>query len=694
VTRPIRLAFLWHMHQPGYLNLKESTLELPWVRLHSAKAYFDMPWMLERHPGIQCTINFVPILLEQINHYLNGMRDVYFQLSLKPTSTLTRSEKRTILAKFFSCNFDTCVAPRPRFIELHQLAQTENAIDLFCDQDFLDLTVLFNLSWFGYGTRIEYPLINALETKGTKFNEDEKLKVLDLQIAAMRRLFPMYRRLIDRGQIEVSTTPYHHPILPLIIDSQSMARCMPDATQPQRFECLDDARRQVSLAVQAHETIFRHPPEGMWPAEGSVSPETLRLFDEFNLKWAVTDETILWRSFGDRHAVRGALYQPYQLNSSKTTLFFRDRDLSDAVGFRYARMETGSAIDSFLKQVRDIRSMTDDSKSPLVVVALDGENPWEYYQNNGKDFLEGLYNHLEDAVDIDTVRLCDSTTPARPLLQLATGSWIDGDFGVWIGGVIENMAWGLLGRARAMLESQIESAPPDAIERAQRMLLRAQSSDWFWWYGDRFKSADDADFDTLFRGLLRGAYQTLEVPVPADVDQPLVSKVIKTEVHAPLALISPNFTALATPLVDWSDAGRYTATTGSMALGTRHFGTIFFGFDDSRLFFRVLTLDSSGLDRHRAAKLTCFLAESCGLEVIVEPSGTTCPTGSRHFARFTNEAIEGFVSIVEADLNAGTSIRMNFTISLSEDQFERVPLQGDICAEVPDSLFSARHWSV
>lgn len=682
------------MHQPGYLNLDESTMELPWVRLHSTKAYFDMAWMLERHPSIQCTINFVPILLEQINHYLDGMHDTYFKISSKPTSTLTRADKAIILKKSFSCNFDTCIATRPRFLELHQLAQTDNAVNRFSNQDFLDLTVLFNLSWFGYGTRIEYPLINTLEAKGKQFNEDEKLKVLDLQIAAMRRLFPMYRRLIERNQIEVSTTPYHHPILPLIIDSDSMTRCMPNSPQPERFKYADDARRQVSLAIQAHEAIFDQPPKGMWPAEGSVSPEALSLLSEFNLKWAVTDETILWRSLGDGKSGRGDLYEPYRLNSSNTTLFFRDRDLSDAIGFRYARMQSEAAVDSFLKQVRDVHALTDDSTSPLVVVALDGENPWEYYQNNGKAFLEALYVRLEQAADINTVRLCDSTMSTRTLSHLATGSWIDGDFGVWIGGLTENKAWGLLGRARAMLESQQALSSPAAVERARRMLLRAQSSDWFWWYGDRFESTDDADFDTLFRGLLRGAYQTLNVSVPPDVDQPLVGGVIRSEIHAPLALISPNFNAPATALVCWNDAGRYTTTSGSMALGTRHFGTTFFGFDEHRLFFRILVLDTSKLIRFRTAQLNCFLDQAFGLDMTIEPSGTLCPLHAVNFARFTNEAIEGFVSIGEADLNPGASIQMNFTVTLSDDQIERIPLQGDIRADVPDSLFSARHWSV
>ncbi len=694
MTHPIRLAFLWHMHQPGYLNLDETTMELPWVRLHSAKAYFDMAWMLERHPQVRCTINFVPILLEQINHYLEGMRDTYFELTLKRTSTLTKTDKSLFLKKFFSCNFDTCIATRPRFLELYKLAQKEHAVDRFEDQDFLDLAVLFNLSWFGYGTRVEYPLINELESKGRHFNEDEKIKVLDLQIAAMRRLFPMYRRLINRNQIEVSTTPYHHPILPLIIDTQSMSRCMPDASQPQRFQWSEDARQHVELAVRAHESIFEEPPQGMWPAEGSVSPEALSLLSEFNLNWAVTDEAILWRSLGQRDCERGALYQPYRLASADTTLFFRDRDLSDAMGFRYARMQTGHSVDSFLTQVRQAHSETEQAESPLVVVALDGENPWEYYPNNGKDFLEHLYTTLSTADDIQTVRLCDSTQTAHTLSHLATGSWIDGNFGVWIGGNTENKAWGLLARAREMLAVQSQTAAQPSLDKARRMILRAQSSDWFWWYGDRFESADDSDFDGLFRGLLRGAYHTLGVPIPPDVDQPLVDNDTGNDLQPPLALIAPNFRMSETPLIGWSDAGRCVASSGSMALGTRIFGTTFFGFDENRLFFRTLLTAPLEAEAMTGAQLSCFVDQSKALEIGIELPGVICSESSVHFARFTNEAIEGFISIRATGLDAGSAIRLHFNVLLGESRCERVPLQGDICAEVPDSLFSARHWSI
>lgn len=679
------------MHQPGYLNLDETKLELPWVRLHSTKAYFDMPWMLERHPHIRCSINFVPILLEQIQLYLDGMRDVFFEMTAKPTSTLTTEEKRLALSKFFSCNFDTCIASRPRYLELHANAQEPDAVHRLETQDFRDLMVLFNLSWFGYGTRVEYPLIEALESKGRDFSEDDKRKVLDLQIAAMHRLFPMYRRLIRAEQIEISTTPYHHPILPLIIDTDAMQRCMPNAPRPVRFQSPDDARRQVSLAVESHHKVFQEPPCGMWPAEGSVSPEALALLHEYGLRWAVTDEAILWRSLGMNAKDRGDLYHPYKVNEIDTTLFFRDRDLSDAMGFRYARMDTQDGVQSFINQVLNVSSFQVPD-SPLVVVALDGENPWEYYRNDGRDFLEALYNCLEEHDQITTTRLCDTLDAHRSLDTLATGSWIDGDFGVWIGGATENKAWGLLKRASDALESKVDQLAPHANQAARRMLLRAQSSDWFWWYGDRFESADDADFDALFRGLLRGVYMTIDLPVPEDVDIPLVGTVDQNEIKPPLALISPDFTQSQTPLISWADAGQCTNRTGSMAITSHLFGTVFFGFDQQRLYFRILSTLVDG-DSCPDATLTLFANHTESNTLEIKPKATCADGEATSFARWTNEAVEGYINLATFDLEPGAHARFKFNIDVKGKGVEGVPLNGDIASTIPETQFASRHWT-
>ena len=278
-------------------------------------------------------------------------------------------------------------------------------------------------------------------------------------------------------------------------------------------------------------------------------------------------------------------------------------------------MDTKDGVQSFLNQVLEISSLKVPD-SPLVVVALEGENPWEYYQNDGRDFLEELYNCLDQHEQITTTRLCDTLEASRSIETLATGSWIDGDFGVWIGGTTENTAWGLLKRASLALESIADELPTHTVQIARRMLLRAQSSVWFWWYGDRFESADDADFDALFRGLLRGIYLTIGLRVPEDVDIPLVGTVDHNEIKPPLALISPDFTQTQIPLISWADAGQCTNKTGSMAITSHLFGNIFFGFDQRRLYFRILRTPANRTVTPRA-ELTLFLihTESKNFEI-------------------------------------------------------------------------------
>ena len=687
-----QIAFLWHMHQPGYLNLEESGLELPWVRLHSAKSYFDMAWLLERHPRIQCTINFVPILFEQISHYLNGMRDDYFHLTMKATGLLTDNDKSVMLAKFFSCHFDTCIATRPRYLELYNKAKKDNqTINVWTDQDFRDLSVLFNLSWFGYGARVEFPLIEMLEAKGQNFNEDEKRKVLDIQLAAMRRLYPMYRRLRARGQVEISTTPYHHPILPLLIDSECMQRCMPDAARPAPFQFPQDARRHVELAMDNYEAIFDERPVGIWPAEGSVSPEAIELFASEGLKWVVTDEAQLWKSLGASATSRSQLYRPYRLKPEGVSLFFRDRDLSDAVGFRYARMNTDEAVQSCVNQIKDARS-ENDVAPPLVVIALDGENPWEYYPNNGRDFLETLYSRIESDTSLETIRLQDACSEFRePTLDaLATGSWIDGNFGVWIGGETENRAWTLLGNARRTFRD-VRDALDEATEaRTERMLMRAQSSDWFWWYGDRFESADDADFDNLFRSLLKGAYLAMGCEVPAAVDIPLVVTESTLAVRQPLGFLTPNFKLPSTTPVSWADAGVFTPKAGSMALGERRFGEVRFGFDKQNLFFRIerrVELETEGPH-------TVEIIDDLGPIIVLPIAKAGTIPNEASFARVADGSIEGFVGLDSMERTFQESVTLSFQISLSGEISERLPLQGSITINVPDNKFASDNWSV
>ena len=361
---------------------------------------------------------------------------------------------------------------------------------------------------------------------------------------------------------------------------------MPHAPRPSPFQYPEDAHRHVQLAVEQYTKIFGSPPEGVWPAEGSISPEVMKIFEQHEIEWTLSDEANLWRSLEHSEHDRGQLYQPFGLEDGRLTVFFRDRDLSDAVGFRYARMSAEQAVLSFTNQVVD--SVSNAGDRPLVVVALDGENPWEYYQNDGFEFLEELYTTLLAHEQIETVTLRDAAknNEKTNLKTIATGSWIDGDFSVWIGSPTENKAWNLLRDVRAVFATKSHSLSPESRVATERLIMRAQSSDWFWWYGDRFESADDGDFDRMFRGLIGRAYTCMDSPIPAEVYRPLANAQSANTHTAPKQALNPDFSLQPSRKIDWYDAGVVYPKTGSMASGNEQFECLRFGFDSRRLFFR------------------------------------------------------------------------------------------------------------
>ncbi len=561
----LNLAFLWHMHQPSYSDPRGEETVLPWVRLHATRGYYDMVWALERFPAMKATFNLVPVLNQQIHSYLDGDRDQYWRLSRKPARLLKPGERRFILENFFACSLDSCIRPRSRYYGLHQRARVnQDEPSSFSDGDLRDLQVLFNLAWFGFGARVEYPLIEELESKGCDFSEDDKRKLLDIQIAVLRRLFKTYEGLEKRGQVELTTTPFYHPILPLIIDTEAAERCQPDRARPQQFSWPSDAQLQVEKAMEYHETCFGRRPSGMWPAEGSVSPEAAALMTEAGIKWAATDEAILWNSLDSDSSGQGnersALYQAFKFSpngSESLDVIFRDHGLSDLIGFTYSRMDADSAVNDFVHKLEQIEASIDHA-DPLVVVALDGENPWEYYPQSGLLFLEALYARLTDHGSIKTVTVdgyLGSTDARGHLNRLHSASWIDGNYGVWIGGEEENSAWDLLGEARQAFEDRRHELDDETNSIVLEHLLRAQGSDWFWWYGERFDSGNDMAFDSLFRGQIEQAYIAMGVDVPSKVKTSLVKTIRPLTTEPPKHLISPDLTLARSTYFDWLGAG-------------------------------------------------------------------------------------------------------------------------------------------
>jgi len=515
----VKLALLWHMHQPYYEDLATGEHILPWVRLHAIKDYWGMVAMLEEFPRIRVTFNLVPSLIRQVQAFAeNRATDRHLELGLKPAADLTADEARWMVANGFHAPYDRMIGPYPRYAELHAQWRERRAFE---DGDLRDLQVWHKLAWMDPDLLLRDQRLAGLVKKDRGFSEGDKTLLRNVELELLSRVIPAYRDAGARGQVELATSPFYHPILPLLCDSDAHQVAQPGAPKPnKRFTRPEDARRQIDRAMAFHEATFGNRPAGMWPSEGSVSDESVALMADAGLTWIATDEDILSRSL--KQPMRpDLLYRPYWVGERGPVALFRDHAMSDRIGFHYQSWGAGAAAVDFVEQVRAAGrrfSEAGGGEVATVAVILDGENAWEYYEGGGRPFLRALYQALSGAADIETVTMSEAAAvPATPLPSIFPGSWIHGDFYIWIGHRDDHRAWDQLSDAREVFDQRAGAVPPEARDRALEELLIAEGSDWFWWYGDDHSSDHDADFDDLFRRHLRNAYAALGAPIPEDL---------------------------------------------------------------------------------------------------------------------------------------------------------------------------------
>ncbi|MFA5039315.1 MAG: glycoside hydrolase family 57 protein [Candidatus Omnitrophota bacterium] len=510
----VYLAFVFHMHQPYYKNLLTGEAELPWVRLHGIKDYLDMALFLDDYPDVHQTFNVVPSLIEQIEDYsLGRMTDKYLRLSYKRVQDLTQEDRRFIRENFFSTDLNRVISIHPRYYELFLRKHSDYD---FSDQDYLDLQVWFNLAWYDPSFRSADPELASLVKRGRYFTEQEKRAVLDKQFEILKRILPTYRRLQEEGRLEVSISPFYHPILPLLFSSFAARDANPQTPLPQTiFSCPEDAIWHVQEAVDFYKKRFGDIPVGMWPSEQAVSMDILPVLMKAGLNWIVTDEALLWNTVTKVKRDGRLLYRPYRLAIGKESLnvCFRDKYLSDLIGFEYQHWRADDAVDNFMHHILKIHEYFGDEDC-LITIALDGENAWEYYRNDGRDFLSSLYQRISECTYARAVTLREylKDHPARHSLPgIATGSWIYGTLNKWMGHPAKNAAWECLAQARQMIT-------PEHLqdERIMKQIHVLEGSDWFWWYGDK-----NADFDELYRLHLKNFYKLIGKEPPRDLNKNL-----------------------------------------------------------------------------------------------------------------------------------------------------------------------------
>src|SRR5690348_2234435 len=577
------------MHQPYYTDDLTSTYLLPWVRLRSAKDYYKMPALLDGYPQVRATFNLVPSLRAQIEDYgKEDSVDLFLNLSQRPAGDLTAEERDFVLKWMRESPRALRVQQSSRYLEL-----ASRSLDAqFTTGDLRDLQVWFNLAWCDPVWMENDPRLAELKRKDRDFSEDDKAILFGAQLERIRSVIPKYRELADRDQAELTFSPYYHPILPLICHVDSARSANPQIQLPERhFSHREDAERQIELGMGLFERMLGRRPKAMWPSEMAVGESVIGLAEKAKLEWMISDEEVLARSLEGQFNRDEHLYQPKRVarEGGAVSMVFRDSQLSNVIGFDYQRMPSLDAARDLMGRLGRIRDVQGD-RDFLAVIALDGENAWEFYPRDGHDFLNALYTELEASTDIVTTTVSDflAEHPAQNQLHhLHTGSWIGASLDTWIGDPEHNVAWDLLAETRDWLDAQSQSRPKDNQQavNAWREILITEGSDWFWWFSRKHDSGMDPIWDNQFRLHLRNVYKLMGARAPARLFQPIIKRTPTPERGVPSTTISP--ASRHDPA--WAQGGYYLVGSGFGALH-RPAGVVervYYGNDDEKMYFRV-----------------------------------------------------------------------------------------------------------
>jgi alpha-amylase/alpha-mannosidase (GH57 family) len=607
----LRVVVLWHQHQPFYKDLVTGEYRLPWVRMHALKDYYGMVKLLDEFPNVHQTFNLVPSLITQIQDYESGTaQDPFFDVAARPARDLTLDERRFALQYLFQANPAHLIARYPRYAELWDRFQSlgsnpDRADKFFQRQDYTDLQVLSQLAWFDE-LFLQEPDVAELVQKGRNFSLEDQNFIIRRQIELIKRVLPAHARAAKEGRIEISTSPFYHPIMPLLCDTNQGAISTPGLSLPQnRFRHPEDAREQLQRGLDLHEKIFGMRPKGVWPSEGSVSEEVLSIGAGLGVNWMATDEGVLARSLGMSFmrdgrgrvpdAAAGKLYNIHRFESGDTRmhLLFRDHAISDLIGFVYSGMPPREAAAHLMQNIKDSAQPVLQSGTDAVVpIILDGENAWEYYPESGREFLRRFYEMLQNDHAVEAVTVSEAISRHHNfnvLNSFTPGSWIHANFNVWIGAAEDNRSWDYLYHARNFYSQASGGCSDEQRKLAREELFIAEGSDWNWWYGPEHHSANDREFDELYRKHLSNVYQALGATPPDYLAQPIITGTVQPSFTPQSHYIKPRISGDMIRYFEWMGAAHYTADRRQGAMHGKVFlmDSIYAGIDEKNIYGRV-----------------------------------------------------------------------------------------------------------
>ncbi|MGM0518482.1 MAG: glycoside hydrolase family 57 protein [Campylobacterota bacterium] len=558
--KKLKLAFLWHMHQPYYKDDKSDKTLFPWVFLHSIKDYYDIPWYGSLFPNLKTTFNLVPSLVRQIESYIdNSANDKLLETLKKDIVNLTTHDKEYLQSYLFLSNEKNMIKPLKRYYELYLKYNTHKTIQDFSSSELLDTQVLFLLSWCGVYLRTSNEEVKFLLAKGDNFSQEEKIKLINELVAFLPSIIQLYKKLDSENKITVCTTPYFHPITPLLLDFSNAKKAKHDVVMPEKLASFKEfGIKNTEDAIQFFENRFGKKTKGFWPAEGSVSQDTAELFTKNGLQWFCSDEETLFKSPNKRE--KKDIYKNYQLQTQNGVIDvrFRDHYLSDLIGFEYSNIEPKVAAKRFVEHLQEIYNSCDFM--PLVNVILDGENAWEFFPNNAFEFFNELYSLFESTSWIETVTMDEVTHDKQivceTLSHIHSGSWINGNFDIWIGSKQKNRAWELLSITKRDFDKYKNSLDKKTLQLIENEFMVALASDWFWWYGDDHFTVQSKEFDTFFRTHLINIYEYLKLPTPLEILRPIVDDTSNNGFHTkPLSFIYQNLACDKSNYFEWINSG-------------------------------------------------------------------------------------------------------------------------------------------
>jgi alpha-amylase/alpha-mannosidase (GH57 family) len=607
----IRVVVLWHQHQPFYKDLVTGQYRLPWTRLHALKDYYGMVKLLDEFPQVHQTFNLVPSLITQIRDYVSGeAQDPFLRVASKPAKDLSLEERRFALQYLFQANHTNVIGRYPRYRELLEKFQAsgdsaERAEKYFQTQDFTDLQVLSQIGWFDEYFLAEKDVAELIRKERNYTVEDQHF-VMGRERELLARVLPVHAEAAKKGLIEISTSAFYHPILPLVCDTQMGEVSTPGLALPQnRYRHPEDAREQLVRGLDLHEKVFGVRPHGVWPSEGSVSEEVLTIAHGLGVQWMATDEGVLGRTLGTHFSRDGyghvnsdgahRLYTVYRYenNDTRMNMLFRDHTLSDLIGFVYSGMPPQDAANNLIHKIKECaKPLIENGQDAVVPIILDGENAWEYYPQSGREFLRRFYDALQSDPGMEAVTVSEAIARHKNvghLKSLVPGSWINANFNVWIGAPEDNKAWDYLYHARNFYAQAAPGATEQQRNLAFEEVMIAEGSDWNWWYGPEHHSANDRDFDELYRKHLSNVYQALGGTAPDYLAQPIIGGVARPSFTPQTAYIHPHVTGDMVRYFEWMGAACYTADQRSGAMHGKQFlmDEVFAGIDEEYVYGRL-----------------------------------------------------------------------------------------------------------